>query len=248
LPENLERKEQDMSRKKIAIRVILVLVGVLFTLTMTGCGILEELVGKEPVSSGLAQLVSSITKSEPVISPGVVEPPSEGRTQTVTLFFTDARGEKIFQESREMPHTLSVGRETVRQWLSGPGDNSSLQRTVSASTVLRDINIKDGVATVDLSRDFLEVNGSTKTQIALYSLVNTMCQFSTVNEVVLFIDGKPLEAYHGISAQKLQWRGDLLDLAAQSVNKVDDGFRVEADMDTDTRSENMSPSSINIFQ
>jgi germination protein M len=228
--------------RRIKSRVFLVLSVFLPVMLMTaGCGILEELVGKDPAAAGLAQLVSALTQSEPVISESAEG--QGGRKQTVTLYFTDGEGRSLLPETREMPHTLSVGRETVRQWLLGPGENSALRRTVSAAATLRDINISDGVATIDLSSGFLELNEGVQAQTALYSLVNTVCQFSTVHEVVLYVDGKLLTSYHGILTGKLQWKEDLVVL-------TDAGVRVDTDAgpDTGTGDEDLSPSSINIFQ
>ncbi|MCL1917563.1 MAG: GerMN domain-containing protein [Peptococcaceae bacterium] len=225
--------------RRIKTKGFCVLLVILMMLMTAGCGILEELVGKDSAASGLGQLVSTLTQSEPVSTQGA-ENPADGRKQTATLYFTDAQGTSLFREAREMPHTLSVGRETVQQWLLGPGEKSGLRRTVSASTTLRDINISDGVATIDLSGGFLEVADGVQAQTALYSLVNTICQFSTVNEVVLHVDGKPLESYHGILTTKLQWREDL-------VSSAGDGIRVESDTGTSDDG-SLSPSSINIFQ
>lgn len=234
------------------VKVALVLLITLIMLMMAGCGILEELVGQDPVAAGLTQLLNTFTQEESEASQVVANAPADERTQTVELIFANAEGTKLVQESREIPYTLSLGRETLRQWLLGPAENGSLKRTVNASTALKDINIKDGVATVDLSRGFLELNGSINAQLALYSLVNTMCQFSTVNQVVLLIDGKPLDSYHGISTAKLQWKDGLIDLTVSGGGAAtDEGFSVDNDLDTGSNTQpdtSLSPSNINIFQ
>ncbi|MDR2736679.1 MAG: GerMN domain-containing protein [Gracilibacteraceae bacterium] len=230
---------------------LLVLAVLVMMVSMAGCGILEELVGQDPVAAGLSQLLDFFTQSEAVSSQGVLEQP-DGRTQSVKLYYANAEGSKLVQETREIPHTLSLGRETLRQWLLGPEEKSSLQRTVGAATALKDIDIKDGVAKIDLSKGFLELNGPINAQMALYSLVNTMCQFSTVNQVVLLIDGVPISSYYGISTANLQWRSDLIDLTAESAVVSNDGFRVDTDLEgsPDSGSDSagdLSPSSINIF-
>ncbi|MCL1790523.1 MAG: GerMN domain-containing protein [Peptococcaceae bacterium] len=232
------------------IKGLLVFMVFFVMMSMAGCGILEELVGQDPVATGLSQLLNFFTQSEAVSTQGVAEQP-DGPTQIVKLYYANPEGTKLVQETREIPHTLSLGRETLRQWLLGPSEQSPLRRTVSTTTILKDIDIKNGVATIDLSKGFLELNGPTNAQLALYSLVNTMCQFSTVNQVVLLVDSKPVSSYHGISAENLQWRNDLIDLTvAEGATVLDEGFRVDTDVEGSSNPNTdggVSPSSINIF-
>jgi hypothetical protein len=58
-----------------------------------------------------------------------------------------------------------------------------------------------------------------------------MCQFPTVNEVVLLIDGSPISTYHGISTANLRWKGDIIDpeetQAAPPSAPSNDGFQVD---------------------
>lgn len=186
-------------------RVILISGVVLLSVFWTaGCGTLETLLQKNNSQEGLGSWIGG----EAASAPALVNP-AEGKT--VSLYFADSSGKYLIREERILPKTLSLARETVTQWLKGPLTKSnSIQPLVSPTTVLLDIAIKDGVATVDLSKEFIIPYQNITSEIEIYGLVNTLTQFSTIKEVRLRIEGKTLNKLGNIDTSHLTSKTSLI--------------------------------------
>ncbi|MHB8126922.1 MAG: GerMN domain-containing protein [Desulfitobacteriaceae bacterium] len=195
-------------------RVILISGVVLLIVFWTaGCGTLETLLQKNNSQESLGSLIGGEAANVPTLVN-----PAEGKT--VSLYFADSSGKYLIREERILPKTLSLARETVTQWLKGPlGKDNSIQPLVSPATALLDIAIKDGVATVDLSKEFLKPYQKITPEIEIYGLVNTLTQFSSIKEVCLRIEGKMLNKLGNIDTSHLTNKPSLIKDAAE-VNPV----------------------------
>ena len=87
-----------------------------------------------------------------------------------------------------------MARATVNQLIAGPAD-SALYPTLPAATLLEDINISGGLCTVDFSAELLEhMSADPQDQLLMvYSIVNTLSQFDSVDTVQILIDGKTVQ-------------------------------------------------------
>lgn len=120
-------------------------------------------------------------------------------TKAVILYFTDQEGEQLIAEERQISKVEGIARATVEALLAGP-ENGDLQSALPEGTQLMDINIKeDGLAIVDFSKALAEnlESSSKKEKLAVYSIVNTLTQFPTVNRVEIRIDGKTVNSLKG---------------------------------------------------
>lgn len=176
----------------------LILVGLLY---LTGCGTLETLVNKDGGGSTFGNFIGG-DKAETVTA----DAPAANSADAIalTLYFPDSTGKYLVKEQRTVPKTLSVARETVIQWLKGPAaKGTALQAAVPTATTLLDIAIKDNSAIVDLSKEFLQPNSKVSAEAALYGLVDTLTQYSTIKQVQIRIEGKPLTKYGSIDCSRL---------------------------------------------
>ena len=116
-----------------------------------------------------------------------------GETMEIVLYFASANGESLEAETRKIPKQEAVARASVNQLISGPAEDG-LYPTLPAATILEDINIRDGICTVDFSSDLLEdISTSTQSQLlAVYSIVNTLTQFDSVEYVQILVDGQTI--------------------------------------------------------
>ncbi|MDD2234307.1 MAG: GerMN domain-containing protein [Desulfitobacteriaceae bacterium] len=212
-------------KRVILISLVILLSGFL----VGGCGTLDALLQKNNVQETIGNWIGEETSNAP-------EQVNQAEGKTVTLYFADSSGKYLIEEERMLPKTLSVARETVIEWLKGPAvkDNSS-QTLVSPSTSLIDISIKDGVATVDLSKEFLKPYQQITPELEIYGLVNTLTQFSTVREVCLRIEGKTLNKLGNIETRHLVKKPELIK------NLTEVGSASGSNTISD------SPSSINLF-
>ncbi|MDR3269916.1 MAG: GerMN domain-containing protein [Peptococcaceae bacterium] len=173
-------------------------------LWLTGCGVLQTLMpGEEKLAAQFGEL-----KQSTVLSGG-------GSTSigalTIALYFADQTGRYLVIEERAIPKTVSVARETVKQWLQGPASSDgSLKALTTPSATLLDIGIKEGIATVDLSEGFTEQAGNIPQELTVYGLVNTLTQFPTVNEVRVRINGREVSKVGDVDASRLVFKEGLL--------------------------------------
>ena len=68
---------------------------------------------------------------------------------------------------------------------------------IPEGTTLLGLTIEDGVATVDLSREFESGGGSASMLARLGQVVYTLTQFSTVDSVLFELDGRPTTTFGG---------------------------------------------------
>lgn len=220
---------------------------------LVGCNILDNLVKDDGSSTPLGQFLNkAIERDADNKDVPVITSPQQGES-TVKLFFADKSGEKLIEVNRTIPKTLSLAKETINQWLIGPaGGVSDSYPSVSPQTTLRGINIKNGIAIVDLSKEFLEPFGNISAETTLYGLVNTVSQFSTVQIVKIRVEGREIKNFRGIDLSDLRFRNDLVGFSAgpisqgQSTEQLTDLPQEDSKMAAESE-EKDSPSLLNLF-
>lgn len=139
--------------------------------------------------------------------PMIASDSAVGGTIGVTVyFFMDSSGSEngpfLVPVHRDVPQTAGVARAAVEQLLLGPtdGERASVPRissTVPSGSKLRGLSIGGSVATVDLSSEFESGGGSASVRGRLAQLVFTLTRFSTVDSVVLRIEGVTAGVFTG---------------------------------------------------
>lgn len=116
---------------------------------------------------------------------------------TVDLYFIAPDGKKLVMESRAIPKQEGIARSTIEELIKGPQKQENLS-VFPDGTRLLDINIKpDGRCIVDLSSELTAVNSQHQERLMLYALVNTLCQFPTVQEVEILVNGQKVDSIAG---------------------------------------------------
>ncbi len=121
---------------------------------LVGCNILDDLVKDGGGSAPLSNIFNRALEKNPNNDAVPVITDTQEGEHSIKLYFSDDSGKKLVEVSRTIPKTLSLARETINQWLMGP-TGVDAYAAVSPQTKLKDINIKNGIATVDLSKEFL---------------------------------------------------------------------------------------------
>lgn len=244
------------------LKILILFICCIFVIfQLVGCNILQDLIKDEAGTAPLGELLNRNKNPEPQGESLAVTAEPQGE-QTISLYFADQSGKYLIEEKRTIPKTLSLARETVNQWLRGPAaSNSDIYPVVSSTTRLLDIGIKNGVATVDLSREYLEPYSNIGVETALYGLVNTVAQFSTVELVNIRIEGKELKDYRGLTLNSLRFRNDMIGFTTGPISQAaalqDEAIRFEASSPAESEqsseenepqeNQDLSPSSMNIF-
>jgi hypothetical protein len=114
---------------------------------------------------------------------------------------------------RVVPKTSGVARAAMEALLDSASIRDAyaqLSTAIPAGTKLLDISIKNGVATVDLSREFASGGGSASSLLRLGQVVYTLTQFSTVRSVLFQVEGQTVTTFgpEGIVLEGPQARKD----------------------------------------
>ncbi len=104
-----------------------------------------------------------------------------------------------------VPRTVTgpgIAAAAVRALIVGPSEDESdsgLGSSMPSDTLLLGLTIRNGTATVDLSREFERsgVGGSTADLAKLAQLTYTLTQFASVDLVRLHLDGEPIATFSG---------------------------------------------------
>jgi len=120
---------------------------------------------------------------------------------------------------REVPETEGVARAAMSALLAGPTADEkasvpAMSSAIPADTMLLGIRIDDGLATVDLSREFEAGGGTFSMAARLAQVVFTLTQFPTVQEVEFHLDGEAVTIFssEGIIMDDPVGRADYQDL------------------------------------
>ncbi len=142
---------------------------------------------------------------------------AEGSKQAVTTSSSQTTNDKDVKDSMSKmvvyvprddgkgvrPQTITVDTEkkTLKYAISFLFDEDSRQKypVFPKKVTVKDVAIKDDVARINLSKEFLEggkVDGLSA-QLRLASIVNTATSFDSVKKVLLLVDGERIETYGG---------------------------------------------------
>ena len=183
------------------------------TLLMGGCGggikewkdgqqnetqpptVIEQEIGKDKADA------ADSSETAPPTPQAEAETPQQssisGPLTQVVLYFADSSG-NLQAETRNIAKVEGIARATIGELINGP-QSSSLSPTLPGGAELKDINISNGVCTVDFTselRDHLG-SGSSAEELAVWSIVDTLCQFETVSSVKILVEGQELQTLNG---------------------------------------------------
>lgn len=124
------------------------------------------------------------------------------RNKYATLFFSDLSGTGMKEVTVPLTYDMTVpfARLLLEQLLAGPeqieGVNTSdVRQTIPEGTIINSLTLRDNVCYIDFSKQFLDVQAEVKSEIVIYSIVNTLCELSEVNRVQFTVDGEPHARY-----------------------------------------------------
>ena len=112
------------------------------------------------------------------------------------LYFANEHGDQLVDTYRNVVYNsnISMERLVVEQVLKGPNSDVVFPTLNPASKVLS-VTTRDGVCYVNLDQAFLTEPYGVTSQVAIYSLVNSLTELSSVSAVQITIEGKTGKAF-----------------------------------------------------
>ena len=108
----------------------------------------------------------------------------------LTLYFADSTGEKLVKEQREVVHnvTTSLEKLVVEQLIAGPEQEGHFA-TLPADLKILNLTVNDSVCYINFDSTFLNVKPELNEYIPIYSIVNSLCELTTVTKVRILVNG-----------------------------------------------------------
>ncbi|MCL6610256.1 MAG: GerMN domain-containing protein [Peptococcaceae bacterium] len=137
------------------------------------------------------------------------KPASEGKAVTqkdtisLALYYVKYTNNDAYlvREIHRVPYTQDGPRAAVNELINTPPVTEGAARTLPKDTRLLDINVTDGLATVNFSREVLSANvGTSGEGLGIQSIVNTLTEFPQIREVSFQVEGK-------VDSRTLDWWG-----------------------------------------
>ncbi len=126
---------------------------------------------------------------------------SSSEEVTINVYYADQNGEYLVGEARIVSGS-SKYVDAISEMMKEPTD-SSLVKLIPETTKINSVTVNDGIAKVDLSKNFVDDKfpGETVDILVIYSIVNTLTEFPDVNSVEFYIDGTKLEIFGQLDIQ-----------------------------------------------
>ncbi len=171
-----------MSKKLLLVIPTLLLIG----LISISCAPLERFMGEGEEGERLLEEKNAL--------------PEEVMRLT-TFYFPDEGNNFVVPFSKEIPRVEGIGRFALEQMIEGRKSQEFLQGTglrapFPYGTEIRGLTIRDGLARVDFSKDFLNYSLEDE-RLVITSLLYTLTEFPTVDRVELQVEGKTMTILPG---------------------------------------------------
>ncbi len=119
----------------------------------------------------------------------------------VEVYFirSDASGFWVEPERHQLEEeTLAVARAAMELLFTAEPHDPGLTSLVPEGVEVLDVDLDDGVLTVDVSGELAEAGGASAQEVAFTNqLAHTATAFDTVDAVTLWIDGEPIDGLWG---------------------------------------------------
>lgn len=112
------------------------------------------------------------------------------------LYFADEEGTKLVDTYRTVVYNSNISMEklVVEELLKGP-NSSVVYPTLNPGAKIINVASKDGVCYVSFDSTFLTEPYNVSPEVAIYSLVNSLTELSSINKVQISIDGDTTQSF-----------------------------------------------------
>ncbi|HHV33975.1 MAG TPA: GerMN domain-containing protein [Syntrophomonadaceae bacterium] len=189
-----QMEEKENERRRGHLHFVLMMVLIAAFLVVGGCSLTERL-GQ-----------SSKDARTPVVDDDIlglegddVAVPDEKEVAEVTLYLKNQENRCLVPVTQDVPKVTGIARATLDALLQGEAEGD-LKPALPEEAEVKDLNIKtDGTCVVDLNREATKIPGDDPKDeaLAVYSIVNTLTEFPTVQKVQILVEGQISKTFAG---------------------------------------------------
>ena len=139
---------------------------------------------------------STITPSD---DKEVISQENEEKLHEYVLYYPDSQAQYLHPVvNKALKEKVTDEEFILKELIKVRGSEDGKYFTViPPDTTINSCKEENGICTVDLSKEFLSIKGTSTQKMALYSVVNTLCNMDKVDFVQFLIDGKKVEIFGG---------------------------------------------------
>lgn len=111
----------------------------------------------------------------------------------VKLYFANKDGDMLIAAYREKHYSTNTPLErfVVEELIAGPsGQVPGLYPAINPDTRVVSVMTRDGICYVNLDANFLTVQNNVSTELAVYSIVNSLAELNNINKVQILVNGE----------------------------------------------------------
>lgn len=115
----------------------------------------------------------------------------------LTLYLADESGERLKPVNRTVVYNsnISMERLVVEQLVGGPKESEKAFPVINPETKVISVNVKDGICYIDFDSAFLTQIYNVTSEVAIYSIVDSVAELSNVNKVQISVNGSTNVSY-----------------------------------------------------
>ena len=121
---------------------------------------------------------------------------------TMSLYFANKKGTGLKEVDVSVTYdgTISLEQLIIQRLIDGPDvikniEDEEVKATIPKGTVVQKTAIREGVCYVYLNKEFMNKLPDITDKVAIYSVVNSLCEMSSINKVQFMIDGATVATY-----------------------------------------------------
>ena len=119
--------------------------------------------------------------------------------EDVILYFADSSGKKLRKLNSKLTFDGTVSKEKliVQKLIEGPvgEDKLGYYATMNPKTKINRLVVNNKICYIDFNEEFLEKAGRVTEDVTIYSIVNSLTELNTVNQVRITINGDKKDVY-----------------------------------------------------
>jgi len=115
------------------------------------------------------------------------------QTMEIAVYYLKSTDQEFYlvREVHQVEKTTEVAQAALNELIKGDPVTPDAYRVLPEDTRILGVNIENGLATIDFSPEVLRANvGSSGEGLGIASIVNTLTEFPTIQEVAFTVDGQ----------------------------------------------------------